>query len=86
MAAATIVETMGSNHAAVMDFSSESWRVIIAKGRDMQIVRAIVASSHQSVHASVIALWPHMGTQTKTIMLIIVASPMGKVPVVISMY
>lgn len=45
---------------------------------EQQTITAIAASIHQSTHASSWALAPHAGTQTSTIILIIVARPIGK--------
>lgn len=55
--------------------------VMIAKGRNMQTMMAIAASIHQSAHVSVKTQSPQAGTQMKAVMLMIVASPMGNVPV-----
>lgn len=40
----------------------------------------MTTSIHHSVHASVAAQGPHAGTQTKQVILTIVARPIGNVP------
>lgn len=47
----------------------------------MLFASEITASIHQSVHAKVAAHCPHAGTHTKQIMLMIVARPIGNVPI-----
>jgi hypothetical protein len=55
-------------------------RAYITKGMYMFVARDKTTSIHHRVHANIAAPWPHAGTHTKQIMLIIVARPIGKVP------
>jgi hypothetical protein len=56
------------------------WNTYMVNGRPTHIDRATTESINHIAHASVTAQGPHIGTQTKTNILIIVANPMGNVP------
>lgn len=51
------------------------------KGSVKQVARDTAASNHHSAQANFHQFPPHAGTQTKTIMLMIVANPIGNVPI-----
>lgn len=53
---------------------------MMINGNHMHEATEITTSIHHNVQANVAAHWPHAGTHTKTIMLIIVARPIGNVP------
>ena len=47
---------------------------------EQQMITARAASTHHKAHAIVAAQRPHAGTQTRTIILTMVARPIGKQP------
>lgn len=59
---------------------AEGIRAYITNGKDMQDAREMTTSIHHRVQVRITNGWPQSGTQTKAVILTIVASPIGKVP------